>query len=258
MIFIKLIILPIFETGIISTEFNNKKLKVVSLSSLIKQSTKLLDLKTYKNVFKLLNTSKKLEHVIKIIGVAESNYPKIGGLLTNFGTFIPYSISNDDKCKHLDYKYYIDIDKYINETSETSETSAELNEFNEYSIYTNKQNDEIFNIKKTLGDIFNNNETLKENIYNIIVDTQIDKGTKIKNIYNIINPSITSQFQHKDILLKNIVNDMLNDNRENLILNNIIVSDNFNKDDIKIRDSEAVLLNINDIRNWIKINKSED
>jgi len=258
------IILPIFETGIISTEFNNKKLKVVSLSSLIKQSTKLLDLKTYKNVFKLLNTSKKIKdsnQTIKIIGIAESNYPKIGGLLTNFGIFIPYSISNDDKkfknIKQLDYKYYIDIDKYINETTETTETN-EPNEFNQYSIYTNKQNDEIFNIKKALGDIFSNNETLKDNIYNIIIDTQIDKGTKIKNIYNIINPNITYQFQHKDVLLKNIINDMLNDNRENLILNNIIVSDNFNKDDIKIRDSEAVLLNINDIRNWIKVNKSEE
>ena len=48
---------------------------------------------------------------------------------------------------------------------------------------------------------------------------------------------------------------MLNDNKENLILNNIIVSDNFNKDDIIVRDSESVLLNINDITNWVKINK---
>jgi len=252
------VILPIFETGVISTEFNNKKLKVVSISSLINQYTKLLDLKTYKNVFKLLNTSKKLENVIKIIGIAESNYPKIGGLLTNFGAFIPYSISNDDKkfknIKHLDYKYYIDIDKYLNETNEINK----INEFNEYSIYTNEQNNEIFNIKKKLGNVFSNDDRLKEHIYDIIIDTQIDKGTKINNIYNIIYHEINSQFEHKEILLKNIINDMLNDNKENLILNNIIVSDNFNKDDIIVRDSESVLLNVNDIRNWIKVNKSEE
>jgi hypothetical protein len=254
------IILPIFETGIISTEFNNKKLKVISMSSLIKQYSKLLDLKTYKNVFKLLNTSSKIKdskEIIKIIGIAQSNYTNIGGLLTNFGAFIPYSISKDDKklnIKHLDYKYYIDIDKYINETNHINE----INEFNEYSIYTDKQNNEIFNIKKKLGSVFSNNDNLKENIYNIIIDTQIDKGTKINKIYNIIYPEITSQFEHKEILLKNIINDMLNDNRENLILNNIIVSDNFNKDDIIVRDSESVLLNINDIRNWININKSEE
>ena len=248
------IILPIFETGIISTEFNDKKLKVISLSSLIKQSTKLLDLKTYKNVFKLLNTSKKLENTIEIIGIANSNYSNIGGLLTNFGAFIPYNISiNDKKFKNIEqlsYKYYIDIDKYINTTDNDND-----NEFNQYSIYTNKQNDTIFNIKKILGDIFNNDDILKENIYNIIINTHIDKGTKIIKIYNIINSKITSQFEHKEILLKNIINDMLNDNKENLILNNIIVSDNFNKDDIIVRDSESVLLNINDITNWVKINK---
>lgn len=258
------IILPIFETGIISTEFNGKKLKVISLSSLIKQTTKLLDIKTYKSVFNLLQSSKKLENTIKIIGIAQSNYPEIGGLLTNFGTFIPYKINKNDKkiknIKQLSYKYYIDIDKYLT-GSETSETN--VTEFNQFSIYTNKQHDEIYNIKKKLGNIFNNDETLKENIYSIIIDTQIDKGTKINNIYNIINPKIPFQFEHvseniKEILLKNIINDMLNDNRENLILNNIIVSDNFNKDDIIVRDSESVLLNINDIRNWIKINKSED
>jgi hypothetical protein len=257
------IILPIFETGIISTEFNNKKLKVISLSSLITQTSKLLDLKTYKNVFKLLNTSKTLKKTndfIKIIGITQSNYPNIGGLLTNFGAFIPYKINKNDKIENIEqlsYKYYIDIDKYINNTTN------EINEFNEFSIYTNKQNDEIFNIKKNLGNIFSNDETLKEQIYNIIIDTQINKGIKINNIYNIIKPKISSQFQHspshiKEILLKNIINDMLNDNKENLILNNIIVSDNFNKDDIIVRDSESVLFNVNDIRNWIKVNKSEE
>lgn len=249
------IILPIFETGIISTIYNNQKLKVLSLSSLIKQSTKLLDLKTYEDVFKLFNTSKNSQNDIKIIGIANSNYNNIGGLLTNFGTFIPYEISADDKnfknIEHLTYKYYIDIDNYLNDLNENIE-------FNLYSIYTNTQNDEIFNIKKKLGIIFNDNENLKRDIYNIIVDTHIDKGTKINNIYKIINPKITSDFEYTEILLKNIINDMLNDNIENLILNNIIVSDNFNKDDIVVRDSESVLLNINDIRNWIKVNKSEE
>jgi len=248
------VLLPIFETGIISTG----NFKVVSFNSLIKQTKKLLNLKTYKNIFKLLNDSNKIENKIKIIGIAESNYPEIGGLLTNFGTFIPYLISKNDSqfksFEKLSYKYYIDIDNYIFNQNEPND------EFNQYSANVNKKNDDIFNIKKQLGAIFSKNEQLKQMIYDIIIDTKIDKGNKINKIYNYVNLKITYQLNEhvKEILLKNIINDMLNDNRENLILNNIIVSDNFNKDDIIVRDSESVLLNINDIRSWIKINKSQD
>lgn len=241
------IILPIFETGITSGN-----IKAVKISSLLKQKDILLDLKTYLASVQLLKN-----HInIKIIGMTNSNHTNINGLLTNFGTFIPYLISKNDnlliskyKIPILSYKYFIDIDEYISNKGK-DEIS---NEFTEYSELTDDINDDIYEIKKQLGQLFIKNISLKSTISDIILRTNIDKGSKISEIYNLIKPFLKSKELSSPLhfYLKNIINDMLNDNKENLILNNVIVHDSFNKDDIKIRESESVLLNINDINKWV-------
>ena len=77
----------------------------------------------------------------------------------------------------------------------------------------------------------------------------MDKNDKIIKIVKILKQLPIEQ----DIsLFKSIANEILNDNKEKLLLNNIITSDTFNKNDVIIRDSESILLNIDDIRKWIK------
>ena len=67
---------------------------------------------------------------------------------------------------------------------------------------------------------------------------------EIFDTLNVPNDDVT--------LLKAICNEILNDNKERLILNNIITSDTFNKNEVIVRDAESILLNIDDIRKWIK------
>jgi hypothetical protein len=120
--------------------------------------------------------------------------------------------------------------------------------------------------------LFENNTDIKNNVLQIISRTDIDKGSKINKIYTIlkgvslptdetidntlptnavIKGTEATNDNVNEILLKTIINQIYNDNKENLIINNIITSENY-KDDIIIRDTESVLLNIDDILNWIK------
>ena len=56
---------------------------------------------------------------------------------------------------------------------------------------------------------------------------------------------------HVEFLLKHIANEMILDNVENSLLNGIVVSQNNGNEVIK-RETESVLLNMDDIYKWIK------
>jgi hypothetical protein len=237
------ILIPILETGII----DNSEIKVVSFSSLIRQQDKLLTLKDYINGYKALN--KILGHKdfkpIKILGIVDSNIDSIGGIITNFNYILPYrKDSNTYKVEKYDYKYYLDVDYQL------YKQSYEPTSFNTYSNMYNDINDTLFNIKKLIGDKFNTNQDTKDYVEELIKRTDITKSDKIMELleifdkFNIPNDNIT--------LLKSIANEILNDNKEKLILNNIITSDIFNRNEVIIRDSESILLNIDDIRKWVK------
>lgn len=238
------ILIPILETGII----DNPEIKVVSFSSLIRQQDKLLSLKDYTNAFKALN--KLMENVkefkrIKILGIVNSNIDSIGGIVTNFNYIIPYKKDSKQHSYELfDYKYYLDIDTKLQSTENM------VGNFNTYNAMSDDLHNKMFTLKKLLGEKISENQTIKETIEKLIKRPDVPKSDKIMELLeifdnlNIPNDNVT--------LLKSIANEILNDNKERLILNNIITSDTFNKNDVIIRDSESILLNIDDIRKWIK------
>ena len=238
------VLLPILETGII----DNPNIKVISFSSLIRQKTKLLYLKDYSNAFKAFNKiNEKGTPNVKIIGVVDSNIQDIGGLLTNFGVIIPYSKLNSFVLDYpkLDFNYYLDIDdKLISQNIEHTP----------YQIYSDNQDsiqNKLFNIRKSIGKLLSSQEysNIKQIIETIISNTALNKNDKIKDIIKIFDTLPID----KDIsLFKTIANEIINDNIEKLLLNNIITSDTFNKSDVIIRNTESILLNIDDIRKWIK------
>lgn len=234
-------IIPILETGII----DNYNIKVISFSSLIKQKTKLLSLENYIKAFPAFNflTNK----TAKIIGIVDSNIQDIGGIMTNFGSFIPYLKTQFDSLFiKLDFKYYLDVDEKIQSVS-----SSIQGKFEQYSLKDNNIKTSIFNLKTIIGNEIQQYSYIKDDIENII-KSNILKEEKINNILNIFLQFPIPKTSETLTLLKSIANEILNDNIENLILNNIITNDKFNKNDVKIRESESILLNINDIRQWIK------
>ena len=238
------VLLPILETGVI----DNPEIKVVSFSSLIRQKSKLIRLKDYVNAFKAFNKiNGTSEQKVKILGIVDSNIHGVGGLLTNFGFIIPYASNEFDSelYEKLDFKYYLDIDDKLH--------SQNIEQTN-FQLYADKEDairNKLFNIKKSLGELLSKSiyNNAKEYIEKIISNTSMDKNDKIIKIVKILKQLPIEQ----DIsLFKSIANEILNDNKEKLLLNNIITSDTFNKNDVIIRDSESILLNIDDIRKWIK------
>lgn len=238
------ILLPILETGII----DNPDIKVVSFSSLIRQQDKLLTLKDYTNAFKALN--KLMETVkdfkrVKILGIVDSNIDSIGGIVTNFNYIIPYKKdSKPHTYDKFDYRYYLDIDTKLH-SIENIEGA-----FNKYNYMIDDIHNNVFTLKKMLGEKISENQEVKDTIEKLIKRPDIPKSDKIMELLEIFESLNVPS--NNITLLKSIANEILNDNKERLILNNIITSDTFNKNDVIIRDSESILLNIDDIRKWIK------
>ena len=253
------VVIPIIETGII----DNPSIKVIEFSSFIRQNTKLLSLYNYINVFKAYN--KITNQTTKIIGIVDTNITEIGGLMSNFGNFIPYLKSsndndNDNDIPKLDFKYYLDLDEKLHNNNNTTFIK---NDFEIYSSNDDKIKTSIFNLKSILGNQIYQDQYIKDNIESIIKNKTLTRNQKINDILDIfVNIPLIKQEIILDsdstILLKTIANEMINDNIENLVLNNIITSENFNKNDVKIRSSESILLNIDDIRRWIKNFKSDE
>jgi hypothetical protein len=146
----------------------------------------------------------------------------------------------------LQFKFYLDIDEQLyNENEENTPLELYIKDDNELHA-------KLFTLKQNIGEqlSLSKNQQFKTQIENIIIDSKHEKGFKIKEIIKIIQQLLKGK---GDVtLLKIIANEILNDNKEKLILNNIITTDKFNRQDIRVRDVESVLLNINDIRGWIK------
>lgn len=238
------ILIPVLETGII----DNPDIKIVSFSSLIRQKNKLLKLKDYENAFKAFNNLMKNEkdfNRVKILGIVNSNVDDVAGIVTNFNYIIPYKKDNKvNSYTVFDYKYYLDADRKLY-------NPVDLNTpFNQYIIESNQLQNNIYNLKKIIGEKINQRQDIKQYIEQLIKRSDIIKGDKIIELLDIFN---NLQIPNDNItLLKAIANEILNDNKAKLILNNIITSDTFNRNDVIIRDSESILLNIDDIRKWIK------
>ena len=241
------LLLPILETGII----DNPEIKVVSFNSLINQQDKLLRLKDYVNGFKALNKLLKLDEKskIKIHGLLDSNISGIGGIITNQHYTIPYKKSSSDlsqfpQLHKFDYMYYLDADSQLH-SDRPKDTVLSLFSREQDSIASR-----VFQLKKMIGEKIVNSQKVKDDIDYVIVNTEMEKGDKITYLLDIFYEIGIPQ--NDEALLKAVANEILNDNKEQLILNNIITSDTFNKNDVIIRTSESILLNLDDIRKWVK------
>lgn len=123
-----------------------------------------------------------------------------------------------------------------------------------YNDFIKEMKGEIYNIKYKLGSIISTNEKLIDQIKSINKKMDIVRNDKIDSITKIF----IKLMPNTDIfILKHIANEVINDNIENSLLNNMVVPDEFNPNEIIQKDTESVLLNIEDIKNWIKKYKQD-
>jgi len=124
-----------------------------------------------------------------------------------------------------------------------------------YSDIMREMKHKIYKLKQTLASIISNDDTLTRDIKVINKMTNINKLEKIERIVKIFTGVLPNV---DNFILKHIANEVINDNIENTLLNNMVVPDEFDPNEIMQKDWESVLLNIEDIKNWIKKYKSSD
>jgi hypothetical protein len=138
--------------------------------------------------------------------------------------------------------------------------------------------DNVYKIKQNLASVISEDSNLIKEIKNINKSVDKSRSEKISTLVEIFKNVIEKGSldinleqskdlilkqtkdlilkQSKDLILKHVANEVINDNIENALLNNMIVPDEFNADEIMMKDTESVLLNIEDIKNWVKKYKS--
>jgi hypothetical protein len=256
---------PVKETGMENIG------KIITLNDL-KSTNKLLNindvLNSIKNINKILK-EKNQNKFINILGafkVKNNNSQnenhendltkiKIFALLTNFGQIIPIkeSIVDIDNFKILDFNYYDNVDEYlINHTKDPYKNPVDI-----YNKYITSMKNDIFKVKQILAKILSSNEDSKKYINYYIKTPKLSRSKKIEKLIALFNKiKKIKDFELEDTFLEfifhHIANEMLNDNVENLLLNNIVMSEVFNPNEILKRDTESVLLNIEDIKKWLK------
>ena len=207
------------------------------------QLPKLVSLNVYINFFKKLKYEKNIN--IQIKGIVKTDNKNIGGIMTNFGSIVPY-LKNQDKYEDnfdkLDYTYYLsDIDSITNNTNNT---------YSKYIENKIKLNKDLYNIKVLL---FNNITSVKTFIEELVINTEIPRYNKLTTLIDTFHTITNNEYKNDSyiqFIFGIIANDILNDNF-NLLINGIIEDTN-----IENRDNESVLLNIDDIYKWIKTNQN--
>lgn len=240
------LIIPIKESGI------DNSIKRINLKQL-QESNKLMLLNDYIKGFSEINAI-LLEKIgnsnknIEIIGIAINDNGIFNAIYTNFGEFVPIKNENvETTIPILPIKYYGDINEYILNDIKTDTAQ------NTYIERINKLRKNIFMIKTQLGSQFDDSD--REKVNNINQNSSINRYEKIKQLVEMFKTKkVVIDLEDKWItfILKHIANEVINDNKENLLLNNLITSDVFDPTEISKRDTESVLFNIDDIRKWIK------
>jgi len=224
------ILIPVFETGIIDT------VPTKGIDDIV-----LTDLKTYKKAYKDLD--------IGILGITKSNKKDVGGILTEFGFLVPYKAEADDikLFPLLNFVYYTDADVKLR-----SDTAGPV-------LVDRSLMNDIFKTKTKIVKAFDqikNSDKVKEYLLELIKETDISRHAKIKAIIDVFKQFGKSTPDDYTLFILNIIaNEMILDNKENALLNGIITNPEEKGQNIIKRDTESILLNLDDIYKWIRLYK---
>jgi hypothetical protein len=231
-------IIPIYQKGI-TIEQN---IKNFTLQSIIKS-----DIMTLSQTIEQIPDLQKIFPEYHILGYTVDNNKTVTSFLSSYGVHIPVKKEMEgvyNNIKRLDYKYYLDIDNNKNN-----------DELDSYIRDATLKYNTMLKGKTMIGEIFSKNENIKQNVMETVLDidmSRTQKFIKIKNILTQMNINFLN-----DIYLSDITNEILNDNIENNLLSNVIVMSHIDPSKIIIRDSESILMTMDDILNWIRNFKKE-
>lgn len=193
---------------------------------------------------------------IKLIGITRDNK----AVLTSVGQMIPISGINiiPDGLEKLEYPYYADVDDYL------VGDKTFISIANKYTNNIKGIKNDIYRIKTVLAKILSQKLELKDYIEKINV-LSIPRIIKINYILDVFMKVYKKLIDKVDLfreideekivfIFRLIGNEMIDDNRDNLLLNNLVISDVFDPREIIKREDEEILMNIDDIQRWMRIN----
>jgi len=269
------ILIPVKET----TNIND--IKTITISDI-----ELIDANEYLNEIKQINDILKQKDIntIEITGITENKL----GLVTHFiGYTIP--IKKTDNTLYnlpiLPYNYYATFQK-----SSTKQINGKVGSTkqNDGKVGATKQNDDqrltvatkqneqiqysksrdlvmysIYKLKKQLAYIIHNSPELTKYIKKIQESDKYNTSNRFEviNLYTDTFVKIINEMKHKhNIILNNnmlylsiIANEIIDDNVENLFINDIIKQSD-ETSELKHRDTETVVYNLDDFNTFIKNN----
>jgi hypothetical protein len=236
-------IIPVKERGV--SEKNGDSVTMEDLT----QTGKLKTLKEYLNGIQAIN---EFLPNMNVKGVTlDDDKDTVTAVLTNFGKLIPVASSSYSRdgsnIEILDYKYYPDVDNVL------YDSPSRHNPENEYNHEIRNAKQKIYKTKRYLAEIINNREDVKTQVMDLNTDTKMSRQNKIVKIIDIFrNLLIASEFAAaSDMILQHIAVEVINDNVENLLINDMVISDG-SMDEILRGENESILLNVDDLQRWTK------
>jgi hypothetical protein len=241
------VIIPVKEQSLI------KSIAFTSSLSSMRESGQLLSIKKYtkriENVNQILLEKGRVP--IEIVGVSVDKNNMIDAVMTKFGQFVPLNPSQTKVGNVvLPYKYYEDINQILMNNTESS---------NEQVVFSNsitKQKEELYKLKQELGQLFT--ETDRKEIMGVVKSprhTRIEKVSKIKEILKNLRSlsSDTEEFWYGVIALE-----IISDNIDNMLINNVVLSEDYNANAVVVHDAESILSDISDVSTWVTKMQRDD
>jgi len=236
------LLIPVKESGMVKYGKRVRMKQIVGKIPTLKDALDMID-----DINKILATKK----MIVSKGISISSTGDVTGIFTSFGRFIPIKRGSVDTfgLSILPFKYYNDVDDFLisDKLAQTIATNytEELKRMREY----------IYKIKLQLS----NTLSSEDRKYLLQIAKNVaPRMNKIQQMVSILKSALTknsetANYKNLDLILSHISNEMLNDNKENLLINNLVVSDTFDPNEVVKRDEESVLLSIDDVRKWFDV-----
>jgi hypothetical protein len=181
------------------------------------------------------------ESQLACLGIVESKSPRIQGVLTNTGIIIPIvgNIEQNSQFPLLKMNWYPLAEYHLKyDQKETAETET-------YQIRKR-----LYEIKIKLAEYFKKADNrIVVAIKKLVLQRGASRNYKYSKLFNLLNKMLGNQNQEFSAV---IANELIDDNLKFSLLKGIVTSKLFDIHNIIRRDSETVLMNINEINKFTK------
>lgn len=241
------VLIPVRESGIVEGVPTATTAKLTEKRRLLRISEYTSGINAINKIF-----HKRGKGKIILKGATVDRDDNTTAVLTSMGVLVPvkkekYTVETG--LELLDYKYYSDVNESL------GRQGTNINKQVMYTTEMRELKELLFNVKTQLAGYISNNTSMKaeiERLNKATIMTRQEKMTSIVAILGQVPLAEKITKSKKDFLYNHIANEILNDNVENLLLNNLVVSEFFDPNKVIQRDRESVLVSIDDIVRWLK------